>query len=240
MPAHSVTPQKSRYVARKNARKSAKVMFTANPTRKTGTASARLGPTRARISFARSRASSAGPHAGAQGLDAVSRHVVRLDVGEPAVAQAEVLGMESPDPRGVAPRDVGHAVDDLLPLGRVLHVLHALEQPVEFGVGVVRGVLALRFHARLGAVQQEHEVLRVRVIRVPAKDEDLLAAFADLLLEAVPVGLAHLELDGQLLELPAPPVQPRLVSGARGARIQGKHQRLGGFFGAPGPGAGLR
>src|SRR4051812_48999717 len=75
-------------------------------------------------------------------------------------------------------------------------------------------------------MQQEEKVLRVRIVGVPAEDIELLAALADLLLKAVPVGVADLELDGELGELAAPPVEARLVARPTADSIEIEHQRL--------------
>jgi hypothetical protein len=124
------------------------------------------------------------------------------------VREAVVLGVVTPYPRCVLARDLQHPVDDLLPLGAVRDVPHALEQPVVLRVLVIRRVLAAGLRARLRAVQQEHEVLGIRVVGVPAEEEELGVAGADLLLEPVPVAGAQLELDVELLELPPVPVEP--------------------------------
>ena len=166
-------------------------------------------------------------------LEPVARHLVRLHVLHPGVREAVVLGVVAPDPRRVLARDLQHPVDDLLPLRAVRDVLHPLEEAVVLRVLVVGGVLAAGLRARLRAVQQEHEVLGVRVVRVPAEEEELGVAGADLFLEPVPVARAQLELDVELLELPAVPVEPRLVAGAALNGVEVEHERLPGLRVAP-------
>src|SRR5262245_66251968 len=95
--------------------------------------------------------------------------------------------MESPHPRRILAGDREHPIDVRLALGSVVDVLHLQEQPVVFGILVVRGVLATGLRARLRAVQQEHEVLGVGVVSVAAEEEELRNARAVLLLASVPV-----------------------------------------------------
>src|SRR5688572_18392450 len=137
--------------------------------------------------------------------------------------------MEAEDPRRVAARDLHHAVDELLARGRVRHVLHALEKRVELGARIVRAVRARAVGARLRAVQKKKEVLGIRVVGAPAQAVHLLRSLADLFLEAIPVGLAHLELDRELLELLAPPVKARFVAGPARSRVEIEHERRAGL-----------
>lgn len=51
--------------------------------------------------------------------------------------EAELFRVEAGDPGGVAPDDLQHPVDDLLPLRRVFHILHLLEEAVELRVCVI-------------------------------------------------------------------------------------------------------
>jgi hypothetical protein len=147
----------------------------------------------------------------------------------PAVTQAERLGVVGENPRRVAAHDLQHGVDHLLALGAVVHVLHALEQAVEFRIVVVGGVLAAGADLLVRAVQQEQEVFRIGVVGVPAPLEQLRVALADLVLEAVVVGAAHHQLHVELVELLLHPVEPRLGVGAARHGVEIQHQRLAGL-----------
>src|SRR4029079_9050900 len=103
-----------------------------------------------------------------------------------------------------------------------------LEQRVELRVGVVGRVLALGARAALRTVEQEEEVLRVGIVGVPDEAKELRRALADLLLEAVPVGGADLELQRKLLELLPVPVERRLVARAARHGVEVEHERLTG------------
>jgi len=99
---------------------------------------------------------------------------------------------------GVAAGNGHHFVYELLALRRVVHVLHLLEQAVERRAAVVRGVFAVLADLAVGAVEQEHEILRVGVIGVPAPLEYLRGALQHLVLETVVVGRADFQLHADL------------------------------------------
>ena len=85
------------------------------------------------------------------------------------MVQHIVLGVMAPYPRGIAAQYPQHVVYDLLPCRTVGHVLHLLEQVVEFGVVVIGCVLAPLAHLGLRAIEQEQEIFRIGVVGVPAK-----------------------------------------------------------------------
>jgi hypothetical protein len=163
-------------------------------------------------------------------LHRVVGHGRRLAVEHPAVFEAVALRVVTPHPGRVETQYVQHAVEHGLPFGAVVHRLHAFEQAVEFGTFVIRCVLALCLHLALRAVQQEQEVFRIRVVGVPAPEEQLRSTLAYLFLEAVVVGAAHHQLHAEPVELLGQPVDARLAaqSGAGGVEID--HQRFAGLF----------
>lgn len=133
------------------------------------------------------------PHAGAL-LDidslvfqGITDNLTRLPVLDPGVLQHVRLGVKGIHPGRVMLNDLLHFPQDGQPLRPVAHGLHLLEQGVETVVLVVCRVLALRLDTALGPMEQEHEVLRVRIVGVPAQEEQLCAAFAQFVLEPVPV-----------------------------------------------------
>ena len=136
------------------------------------------------------------------------------------------LGVETPDPGCVSVGDLQHSIDHGLALRAIVHVAHLLEEGIEFRVGIVGGILAVGLDLAVGAIEQEEEVLRVRVIRVPAPHEDLARALAHFVLEAVVVRGADHQLDAELGELLAHPVEPGLVIGATGSGVEEQGQGL--------------
>ncbi len=139
---------------------------------------------------------------------------------DPAVGQDEVLGMVAEDPRSIPVQDVHHAVDHRLTRRAVGHVAHGAEQGVELRVGIVGGVLPPGLGPALGAVKEEQEVLRVGIVGIPAEEEELGVALADLVLEAVPVRGPHHQLQVDLLELLLQPIHPGLAAQAGGGGVQ--------------------
>jgi len=102
---------------------------------------------------------------------------------------------------------------------------------VVFGIGVVGGVFAFEPDLRVGAVQQEQEVLGIGVVGVPAPPENLLLALEHFFLELVVVGGANFELHVQLGELLDHPVEFGLVLGRGNALVVVvQHQRFSGFL----------
>ena len=105
-------------------------------------------------------------------------------------------------------QDAVHLPDNPEALRRVVHVLHPREQPVEFRIGIVRGIFSALGHLSLVTVEQEKEVFRIRVVSIPAEVVKLDVALADLVLEAVEIRRADHELDIELRKLPGQPVEP--------------------------------
>ena len=167
----------------------------------------------------------------------------RLDVADPLVIDRSCIRVVAERPRRVVLRDRDHAVHDLLLARAVVEVLQFVEQLVELGVAVVGRVLAVAVGHRLRvrAVQQEQEVLGVRVVGEPAPPEDLQRALLGLLLEAVVVGGADLELHADLRELAGHPLDLGFQFRRQHALVVVvEHQRPAGLGVAPVRGSRLR
>ena len=143
--------------------------------------------------------------------------------------QRVVLRIEQVHPRRIAAQDLDHLVDEFLALRPVSHDLHAFEHAVVFGVLVVGGILSA-LDARLRSVEKEQEVFRIRVVRIPSEEKQLRRAFANLVLKTVEVGIAHHQLQIDLLELLGQPVDARLAANAAHRRIKVDDQRLAARF----------
>ena len=171
------------------------------------------------------------PHAGPQRriealvLERVGGHVVGFQVAGPGVVEHHLLRVKAGHPGRVAAQQFDHAVDQALAFGAIWQHPHALEGAVELGIGVVAGVLAAVLDLAVGAVEQEQEIFRVRVVGVPAPLVNLRLAAAHLVLEAVVVGAAHHQLHAQLAELLAQPVHVALGVRAAGHGVEVQHQR---------------
>ena len=123
-------------------------------------------------------------------------------------------------------RNVYHLPDQARALGRILHVLDLIKQPVKFRVTVVGRIFAVQTDLAVRAVQQEKEILGIRIIRIPAPLEDLCRALEHLVLETVVVSTAYHQLQVDLAELLGQPVQSRLRIRPRGCSIEVQHQRF--------------
>ena len=82
------------------------------------------------------------------------------------MAECIALGMKAEHPGCVVLQDVIHLTDDTEALRGVVHVLHAEEQLIELRVGIIRGIFTTLRYFAFVAIQQEEEVLRVRVIGI--------------------------------------------------------------------------
>jgi hypothetical protein len=147
--------------------------------------------------------------------------------------------METPDPGRIVAQDVRHAIDQFLARRAVLHRLDLLEQPVVFGILIVRRIFARLLDLALLAVQQEQEIFRIGIVGIPAEVKQLHRTLAHLFLEAVVVGAAHHQLRVDLGELLVEPVDARLGADAGGRRVEIDHQRFAGFRTPPIGPAGL-
>ena len=162
-------------------------------------------------------------------LQAVARHRVGFQVGQPAVVQAVILGVVTPDPWRVLAQHRDQPVYHRLAFRAVVHVFDPLVQAVEFRVLVIGLVLAVVLQRAVRAVEQKQEILRVRIVGVPAEEKHLRVALANFFLETVPVGGAHLQLYADAAKLLAIPVKARGAAGAAAGGVKVEHQRLAAF-----------
>ena len=121
-------------------------------------------------------------------FERVVRHGVRLRVPHPRVVQAEIDRIEPPHQRRIAAHDVFHLSDDLHARRAVFHAFHLPEQFVVFRIFVVRVILPVSLDLGIRAVQQEQEILRIRIVGVPSPTEKLERALVHLFLEPVVIG----------------------------------------------------
>ncbi len=146
------------------------------------------------------------------------------------MAQRIALGVQAEHPGCILLQDVIHLTDDSQALRGIVHILHAEEQPIEFGVGIVRGIFAPLRHFAFVTIEQKEEVLWIRIIGIPTQIVKLDIALADLVLKSVEVRRADHELHVDLGKLSGQPVQARLLAHATTGGIKIDDQRLSGFF----------
>ena len=136
--------------------------------------------------------------------------------------------MKTEGPRCVTLQHGHHAIDNVLAFGAVVHVAHPFEQTVKLRARIIGRILSAALGTRLRSMQQEHEILRIRVIGIPAKYVQLCRPVAQLFLEAVQIRGTHHELDVDLSQLFGKPVRTRLRFRANQRRIEIQSQWFAG------------
>ena len=132
--------------------------------------------------------------------------------------------MQPPIPTGRRNEHLDHLSIRRLPLGPVVHRAHPFEQMVVLRIHIVGGVFAVLERAALRPVEQEQEVLRIRIVGIPAEEEHLRRALAHLFLEAIEIGVANHQLQVDLRQLFNQPVGARLSLRANQCAVEVDHQ----------------
>ena len=94
----------------------------------------------------------------------------------------------------------------------VVQVAHGAERLVEALAFVIARIFAAVLHLAVGAEEEREEVFSIRIVAVPAPEEDLGGALLHFFLEAVVVGRANFELNAEFGELPLIPLEVGLVA----------------------------
>src|SRR5262249_54410643 len=130
------------------------------------------------------------------------------------------------DPRPLLLDDGQHPLDQARALIVVRQALHGTVELVELRVAEVRLIRPLALRLRVCAFQKEEEVLRVRIVGAPSREETLIGPRAELLLKLVEGSGIDLDVEAELA--PAGDeelvLQLRLRAGLAG--VEGDLQRL--------------
>ena len=156
----------------------------------------------------------------------------RLDVADPLLVHGARIRVVAECPCRVFLGNRNHSVDHLLLARHVVEKLQLLKQLVELFVLVVGRVLAVASgqSLRVRTVEQEQEILGIRIVGEPSPPENLQRTLFGFLLKPVEIGRADFELHADLRELPHHPFDFRLqLWRQRTLIVVVQHERCAGF-----------